>query len=171
MRILVSAASKHGSTGEIARRITEVLRSTLPGDAVVDERPAAEVTDAGGYDAVVLGSAVYMGRWLDDARRAGTRIAAGPPRYVWLFSSGPIGDPPKPDEDPTEVVALAAGTHARGHRLFAGRLDRHQLGFAEKAMVAALRVADGDFRDWDAIDSWSRQIGEELGSPAVGTMS
>ena len=64
---------------------------------------------------------------------------------------------------------MIAATNACGHRLFAGRLERHQLGFAEKAMVAALRVPDGDFRDWDAIDSWSRQIGEELASPREET--
>ena len=52
--------------------------------------------------------------------------------------------------------------HARGHRLFAGRLDRHRLGFGEKAMVSALRVKDGDFRDWDAIDTWGAQIAAEL---------
>jgi menaquinone-dependent protoporphyrinogen oxidase len=81
---------------------------------------------------------------------------------VWLFSRGPIGDPPKPDAEPVEVSGIVTATTARGHRVFAGRLDRHRLGFAEKAMVAALRVADGDFRDWDGIDSWGRQIAAEL---------
>jgi menaquinone-dependent protoporphyrinogen oxidase len=166
VKILVSAASKHGSTAEIAARIAETLRTALPGDAAVDVRRAVEVSDVAPYDAVVLGSAVYMGRWLDDARDAAQRIAAHPQRPVWLFSSGPIGDPPKPDEDPTEVAALVAVTGSRGHRLFAGRLDRHRLGLAERAMVAALRVADGDFRDWDAIDSWGREIAVELCLPA-----
>jgi menaquinone-dependent protoporphyrinogen oxidase len=162
VRVLVSAASRHGSTEEIAARIAEALRTALPGDAVVDVRPAVEVTDVAPYDAVVLGSAVYMGRWLDDARGAAQRIAAHPPRPMWLFSSGPIGDPPKP----AEVAALVAATGCRGHRLFAGRLDHHRLGLAERAMVAALRVADGDFRDWDMIDSWGRQIAAELCLPA-----
>ena len=166
MRVLVSAASKHGSTADIAARIAEVLRVALPGDAVVEVRPVAEVTDLTPYDAVVLGSAVYMGRWLDSAGDAAKLIESHPPRPVWLFSSGPIGNPPKPDEDPTEVAALVAATGSRGHRLFAGRLDRHRLGFAERAMVTALRVADGDFRDWDAIDSWGRQIAAELCVPA-----
>jgi menaquinone-dependent protoporphyrinogen oxidase len=142
------------------------MRTALPGDAVVEIRPAVEVGDLAPYDAVVLGSAVYMGRWLDDARAAAQRIAARPPCPVWLFSSGPIGSPPTPDEDPAEVAALVAATSSRGHRLFAGRLDRHRLGLAERAMVAALRVADGDFRDWATIDSWGRQIAAELCLPA-----
>ena len=81
---------------------------------------------------------------------------------MWLFSVGPIGDPPKPDEEPAEVGDIVRATHARGHRLFAGRLDRHRLGFGEKAVVMALRVADGDFRDWDAVDAWGTQIAAEL---------
>jgi menaquinone-dependent protoporphyrinogen oxidase len=162
MRVLVSAASKHGSTGEIAERIADTVRTALPDGAVVGVRPAAEITDVASYDAAVLGSAVYMGHWMEDAVRAAARIAAGPPRSVWLFSSGPIGDPPRPDEDPVDVRAIVTATGARGHRVFAGRLDRHRLGFAEKAMVLALRVADGDFRDWDAIDGWARQIATEL---------
>ena len=162
MKILVSAASKHGSTGEIANRIAAAIRAGLPGDAVVDVAPAARVGDVTSYNAVVLGSAVYMGRWLEDARELVERIATPTPRPVWLFSSGPIGDPPKPDEEPVEVSDIAEATHARGRRLFAGRLDRSRLGFGEKAVVMALRVADGDFRDWDAIDAWGTQIAGEL---------
>jgi menaquinone-dependent protoporphyrinogen oxidase len=90
------------------------------------------------------------------------RIATTAPRPVWLFSSGPIGDPPQPDEEPVDAGDVARSTHARGHRLFAGRLDRHRLGFGEKAVVMALRAADGDFRDWDAIDTWAAQIAGEL---------
>jgi menaquinone-dependent protoporphyrinogen oxidase len=161
VRILVSAASKHGSTAEVAARIAGTLRAGLPG-VVVDVLPAAEAGDTTSYDALVLGSAVYMGRWLEDARKLAERIAAQASRPVWLFSSGPIGDPPKPDEEPVDVGDMVRTTHARGHRLFAGRLDRHRLGFGEKAVVMALRVPDGDFRDWKEIDSWATQIAAEL---------
>lgn len=162
MRILVSTASKHGSTGEVATRIAETLRAGLPTETVVDVLPAAEAGEATSYDAVELGSAVYMGRWLADARLLAERIATRPPRPTWLFSIGPIGDPPKPAEDPADIGDILNATHAREHRLFAGRLDRHRLGFGEKAVVMALRVADGDFRDWNAIDAWSTQIAAEL---------
>jgi len=165
MRILVCAASRHGSTGAIAARLAEVLRAGLPGDADIEVRPAGQVEDVTSYDAVVLGSAVYMGRWLEDARQAAARLVTHRPRLVWLFSSGPIGDPPKPDEEPYEVNDLVEATNACGHRLFAGRLDRHRLGLDEKALVLALRVPDGDFRDWEAIDAWGRQITAELTRP------
>ena len=60
------------------------------------------------------------------------------------------------------MAELVEATHARRHRLFAGRLDRHRLGFAEKAMVSALRVEDGDVRDWEEIDLWAMQIAVDL---------
>lgn len=167
MRVLITAASKHGSTAEIAARIAEVLRAGLPGDAAVEVLPAAEVGDVTAYDAVVLGSAVYLGRWVGDARHLAERIATGPPRPVWLFSSGPIGDPPKPDEAPVEVGDIVTSTRALEHRVFAGLVNRHRLGFGEKAVVRAVRVPDGDFRDWDAIDTWSTRIAAELALAAA----
>lgn len=84
VRILVSAASKRGSTAQIATRVGEALRSGLPADAVVDVCAAAQVDEVTPYDAVVLGSAVYMGRWLPEARAAAARIMSHPSGQVWL---------------------------------------------------------------------------------------
>lgn len=148
---------------DIARRIADSLGTDLPDGAVVDVCPAADVTEMPSYEAVVLGSAVYMGRWMEDARRAANRIASQPPPLVWPFSSGPIGDPPNPNEEPTEVSEIVAATKARGHCLFSGRLDRHRLGLTEKA----LRAGDGDYRDWEAIDTWALHIATELSSASA----
>jgi menaquinone-dependent protoporphyrinogen oxidase len=85
---------------------------------------------------------------------------------VWLFSSGPVGDPPKPEEDPVDVAEVLAATRAREHRVFAGKLVRKQLAFPERAIVTALRVPDGDFRDWAAITGWAGAIATALGARA-----
>ena len=99
MRILVTAATKHGATGEIAQAIAQTLRAQGLDPAVLDPD---QVDTVDGYDAVVLGSAVYAGHWLKAARelvaRCGNDLAARP---LWLFSSGPLGDPPKPEKDPS----------------------------------------------------------------------
>ena len=159
MKVLVTAASRYGATGEIAEAIGEVLRERGL-DATVGPPEAATVD---GHGAVVLGSAVYAGHWLKPARELVDRqrdaLAARP---VWLFSSGPVGDPPKPEEDPVDVAELVAATGARDHRVFAGRLLRKQLGFADKAIAVALRVPDGDFRDWTATREWAAGIAEAL---------
>jgi menaquinone-dependent protoporphyrinogen oxidase len=91
MRVLVSAASRHGSTTEIAARIAEILGRSQQ-IAVVEAAPA-DVDSLDGFDAYVIGSAVYMGRWLTDARELIHRLSGWTDHPVWLFSSGPIGDP------------------------------------------------------------------------------
>ena len=90
-RILVACATRHGSTAEIAAEIADVLRRNVPG-AVVDLREAAKAGEVAGYDAAVIGSAVYMGRWLPTARdlvEGHREVLSAMP--VWLFSSGPSG--------------------------------------------------------------------------------
>jgi menaquinone-dependent protoporphyrinogen oxidase len=170
MKVLVSAATRHGSTAEMAERIGAVLREQLADMPVrVDVVAPDAVADLDGYDAFVLGSAVYVGHWLDSAVRLSRRYAFhGGDRPVWLFSSGPVGDPPMPDGQPVDVGSVVTTTRARQHRVFAGVLDRRRLGFGEHALVIALRASCGDFRDWAAIEAWARDIAAELREAAAG---
>jgi menaquinone-dependent protoporphyrinogen oxidase len=64
--------------------------------------------------------------------------------------------------DPVDVAEVVAATGARDHRVFAGKLVRKQLGFADKAIAVALRVPDGDFRDWTGIRRWAAGIADAL---------
>jgi menaquinone-dependent protoporphyrinogen oxidase len=161
-RVLVTAASRHGATHEIGAAIADGLRSRS-----VDAhfRPAEELGSLDGYDAFVIGSAVYVGHWLDPAKDLVAEHAAalaGAP--LWLFSSGPLGPPEalKPEGDPVEVDALTATVEAVEHRVFAGRLEKKLLGFGEKALVVAVRAPEGDFRDWNAIDAFAGEIAAHL---------
>lgn len=169
MRVLVTATSKHGATAEIARAVGEALREAqLEADVLAPD----EVDGLEGYDAVVLGSAVYMGRWLDPAKRfveRNRRLLLTRP--VWLFSSGPLGDPPKPDEEPVDVAGLREATGARDHRIFPGRLAKRGLGLAEKAIVTAFRAPEGDFRSWDEIRAWATAIAHTLQEESPETVS
>lgn len=163
MRVLVASASKHGSTAEIARVIGTSLKFRK---IESDIRPVGTVTSLDGYDAVVLGSGIYMGHWLEPARRFIAQHAAGLlERPVWLFSSGPLGDPAKPTDEPADAARFVESTHARGHRMFAGSLWKDGLGIAERAMVAAVRAPEGDFRPWAEIDAWAGEIANELATP------
>ena len=75
-RTLVTYASRMGGTEGIARAIAdEMQRAGID----VDLRPAADVRSVTGYDAVVLGSAVYAGRWLRPARTLLKRLVASRP--------------------------------------------------------------------------------------------
>lgn len=160
MHVLVTAASRHGSTAELAAAVAEQLAAE---GLTAEVRPPEDVADLARYDAVVLGSAVYAGRWLAGAKdlvaRSGDALRARP---VWLFSSGPVGDPPEPEGAPADAAAMVAATGAREHRVLPGKLDRHGLGLAERAVVAVVRVPDGDFRDWPAEREWASRIAGQL---------
>lgn len=160
MRVLVTAASKHGSTAEIAEVVAEVLRSG--GHQVVVEDPST-IRDLGSFDACVVGSAVYVGHWLSAARELVDRVADQlVVRPVWLFSSGPVGEPPMPEDEAVDVDRLARMVDARDHEVFAGRIDRSRLGFGERALVRALKVPEGDYRDWEHVRRWSGAVVTEL---------
>jgi menaquinone-dependent protoporphyrinogen oxidase len=166
LRVLVVVASKHGATSEIAAALARFLADCEVGRAAgltaVSLR-AEEQPDPTPYDAVVLGSAVYVGRWLEPARQyAAGHASELRTRPVWLFSSGPIGEPPFPLDDPHDAGPLTQLTGARSHRLFSGRLEKSRLSFGERAMVTAMRAPVGDFRDWDAIRAWGDEIAAEV---------
>lgn len=160
MKVLVAVASRHGSTREIGAAIADVLREE---GFDVDLADPDDVDAVDPYAAVVLGSAVYVGRWAASARAVVDRCAAGLVRRpVWLFSSGPLGFPAVPAEDPDEVPGLVARLGARDHRSFAGRLDPETLGLAERAVVALVRAEEGDFRAWGEVQDWARGIAGQL---------
>jgi menaquinone-dependent protoporphyrinogen oxidase len=165
MQVLVTVASRHGATAEIGSAVAEVLRAD---GHVVVEAPPEEVADVRGYDAVVLGSAVYTAHWLPAARRFAERLAdqlRG--RAVWVFSSGLATQPAASANSPHELRALMRDVGARGHRAFAGRLRRADLAFAERAIIAGARAKEGDHRDFDAVAAWAREVAAEL--RAVGS--
>lgn len=164
MTVLVAVATRHGATREIADEIGGTLSRALDSlgdDSRVDVLFAENVYEVSCYDAFVLGSAVYNGRWLDSARRLVQRhhelLAAHP---VWLFSSGPAG--PRPDMATIDVAEPARLSGAYEHRVFAGKIDRRRLRLCERAVAGALGLRDGDYRDWDGIRTWARTIANAL---------
>jgi menaquinone-dependent protoporphyrinogen oxidase len=165
MTVLVAAVSKHGATDEIAARVgADLVEHGLH----VEVKRLEDVRDVSGYDACVLGSGIYLGNWLKEARRfLDTHAAELAERPTWLFASGSIvGDPPIGD-DPNALRAglaekLVETTHAREHKLFGGKLDTSRLGLAEKLPVRMARGREGDWRDWQVVDEWAATIAQEL---------
>lgn len=152
MKVLVCAASKYGATSEIARAVADVLAERGCEVTVMPPEEAGPVEE---FDAVVLGSAVYLGQWMKPARELVERSAAAlAARPVWLFSSGPIGEPAKPADNPVDITKIIQATKAREHRIFTGKLARKQLSIPDRAVASAIRAAEGDFLDWAEIRAW-----------------
>jgi len=159
-RVLVVVASKHGSTIDIGRTISDGLREA---GCAVDFRASDSVAGFGGYDAVVLGSAVYLGHWLPAAEEFASDQAEHLKLVdVWLFESGPVGETASPNGSTEEGAQIAQMVGARAIKAFAGRLDRRELNLGERALVRLTKQTYGDFRDGVAITSWARSIAAEL---------
>lgn len=157
MRILVVAATKHASTGEVADAIAAELEE-LGHEVRREPIAGAQVADA---EAVVIGSAVYMSRWMADARVFASqqmeRLKSLP---VWMFSVGLAGtDADDPAKVESNLVAGIGPVDAVG---FAGRLDESVLALRERSVVRLTRAPMGDLRDWDAIRAWARSINSSL---------
>jgi menaquinone-dependent protoporphyrinogen oxidase len=165
LTVLVATASKHGATREIAAEIARVLEEHGVATELLD---IDEVGDLSGYDGYVVGSGIYLGNWLKVARRFIDAHAADLARRpTWLFASGSIvGEPPVADDPdalrPGLVERLVETTHAREHKLFAGKLEKNKLGLLERAAVRGAHASEGDHRDWQAIDDWAASIAHEL---------
>jgi menaquinone-dependent protoporphyrinogen IX oxidase len=133
-----------------AGRASGLIASAVP----VEQRP-----DPAGFDAVVLGSAIYLGRWRAEARDyAAEHTEALRSRPVWLFSSGPVGQTPLPADVARDTELVSRLVAAREHRVFPGRLDRRLLTFGERVLMTAMRAPVGDFRDWAAVAAWAEGI-------------
>ena len=163
--VLVAYASKYGATKEIAEKIGQVLQDAGFAVAVL---PADKVTDLGPYQAVVLGSAVYIGGWRKQAARflkANEKALAG--KMVWLFSSGPTGQ-----GDPIELVKgwrfpkalqhIADRINPQDIALFQGAAFPEKLSAINRWMIKNVKAPLGDFRDWNAITVWAGTIAAKL---------
>lgn len=153
--VLVAYGSKRGSTKEIAEWIGADLRKER---LHVDVRAANTVRDVTPYHVVIIGGALYAGRWHRHARRFARRHARMlRDRPVWLFSSGPLdisaeerNVPPVPSVD-----RVAKLVDARGHVTFGGRLSADAQGFPAAALA---KNKSGDFRSADQIHAWVADV-------------
>ncbi|MBS1676982.1 MAG: flavodoxin [Actinobacteria bacterium] len=164
-RVLVAYGSKYGSTAEIARVIGDALRVA---GLSVDVRAAGKVGSLDAYRAVVLGSAVYAGRWRRDALRLLRRPELGQ-LEVWLFSSGPVGEEKGDHAEvdrwtrPPKVSHLAEEIGAHEHVGFGGMVAE-DAGFMRKRMARGMAPELRDLRDWPRIEAWARSIAAALGA-------
>lgn len=165
MTVLVAYASKYGATKEIAEKIADVL---VDAGLKTELHPVEEIRDLAGVEAVILGSAVYIGQWRQEAAEWLKNYQEPLSRLpVWLFSSGPTGE-----GDPSELMqgftfpealkSAADHIQPRAIAFFHGVLDRNKLSIGERAIVRMLKAPVGDFRNWDSITAWAGRIAREL---------
>ena len=171
--VLVAYASKHGATAEIAEAVADELRRGGPRGGL--RAPPTKCRAWTLTTRLVIGSAVYMKRWLPEARRLLKRHAKElADRPFWVFSSGPFGEKPDPSwSEPPRTIKRAEHLGVRDHVVFGGRLPLEPSNFMERAMVRDCPPDKRDLRDWDEIrDLGGRDRQRALiGRPSVPPVS
>ncbi|MCL2453691.1 MAG: flavodoxin domain-containing protein [Micrococcales bacterium] len=159
MRVLLAVASRHGATWEIGSSIAKTLEGRGHDPHLVS--PEA-VTSLEGYDAAIVGSAVYITQLLPSARslleRLGPDLVEIP---LWLFASG-LARPSSGAKTTAYLAQLTEQLGAYDHRLFRGRLERAGLSFTERVAAAGVLNREGDHRDFEVIERWADEIADVL---------
>jgi menaquinone-dependent protoporphyrinogen oxidase len=172
MTVLVAYASAYGSTKGIARAIADRLSDA---GLQVDLRSMDDVGSTDSYEAFVLGSAVHNGAWLPPAasfmvEHAG-KVAGRP---VWLFSVCSIGDTSsffgprlsglarRRRVEGKDLVEYRRALGPRGHRYFAGVIERNHWGRIGRLVLRLFGGGYGDHRDWADVAAWASGIAGEL---------
>ena len=152
--ILVTYATKHWSTREVAEAITRTLAEE---GLHVELEPVAGVSDLTRYQGVVLGTALYMGRAHADGRRFLRRHREALARLpVAIFGMGPlttreddvVGARSQLERSLAKVPEVAPFSTA----IFGGVVDPAELHFPLS------RMEPSDARDWVEIESWAHEL-------------
>lgn len=160
-KVLVTYASKYGSTGGVADAIGKELCSK---DVTSDVALINNAGNIGSYQGVVIGSAIYMGKWMSEAvdfvKNNKDTLRQMPVAYflVCMTLSKPT------EENRAKVLSymdpiLKAVPEIKpvGIGTFAGALDYNNLSWLNKKILRSKGTPEGDFRDWKAIQAWARE--------------
>jgi len=164
-KILVTYATRYGSTQEVAEAVAAKLRE---GGPEVDIQPMQKVRTLERYDVVVLGAPLYIGKWHKDAHRFLSRHReALAQRPVAIFALGPIHD----DEKQWQAVRAQLDKELAKYpwltpvalQVFGGKYDPTRLHFPDRLIANSpagplYQMPASDLRDWTAIRAWADSI-------------
>ncbi|WP_350259047.1 flavodoxin domain-containing protein [Scrofimicrobium sp. R131] len=162
MKVLVTAASRHGSTLEVAEAIAQRLKTH---GIDVEQLPPESVDSLDPYDGVVVGSAVYLRQWADTAKNFVQRFHQDlRDKPSWAFSVGISEVAKGRPEDVHRIGPVAVDGVFHGQKVFPGRYDPSNLNLRERSIGYVAGAVEGDYRDWQEIGQWADEIAQELGA-------
>jgi len=162
-KILVTYATRAGSTFEVAEQVAEGLRAA---GATVDVKPVPAVHEVKGYDAVIVGSAIRMGHWLPEAVafvQAHRETLSHIPTAYFLVSGLLRDDTPGMRRkvlaflDPVRTILEPTSIG-----LFAGKMDYSKMDWLDRSIAEAVSSSEGDWRNWEAIRGWAQDLQTNL---------
>jgi len=165
-KILIIYASRSGSAGEVAQAIGQTLGEA---GASVDVRSVADGNDLSHYQAVIVGSAIRMGRLLPEAvdfiKKHRDELSRVSTAYFVVCNTMKDDAP----ENRRKVLAyldplrkVAPNIEPVDIGLFAGVIDFGKLSFMDRSVLRVIGTSEGDFRNWEAIKKWAIDVAPML---------
>ncbi len=164
--VLVTYATRYGSTQEVAEKVAATLRAS---GLAVDVQPAKQVRSLAGYRAVVLGAPLYIGSWLKDVQRFLTQHHAALEKLpVAIFTLGPVRVGEKPEEVRVQMereLARYPWLKPVAVEMFGGKYDPAAMRFPDTLLAIIpgsplYKSLATDLRDWEAIRAWANSIAD-----------
>ncbi len=171
-KILVTYASRTGTTAEIAKAIGKILEDN---HTQVDVMPMQAVKDLTPYHAVIAGSAIRAARWLPEAvqfiRTHQRELSHKPFAMYTVCITLAMSNGEQHRSGVAEWTApVRAMVQPLSEGLFAGMLDFRKLPFNLETLRLRATVAmgifpRGDRRDWNAVRAWALKLKPMLSIP------
>ncbi|MBX2999722.1 MAG: flavodoxin domain-containing protein [Caldilineaceae bacterium] len=157
--VLVAYASKYGSTGEVAHAIADQFCAR---GMRADVRRVEEVTDLSAYDAVVIGSAIRMGRWLPQALSFVEKHVGRLQQMPTAIFTVHMLNADESEASRQARAAYVQPVHAlftpQSEAFFTGKMDIGNLNFMDRLIAKMVKAEDADLRDWRSIQAWADQL-------------
>ena len=161
-RILIVYGSRCGSTEGVAEAIGQILSKA---GAKVDVRPVKDVADLSPYQALVVGSAIRMGKWLPEAvafvKTHQDKLSRLPVAYFAVcltMKDDTMGNRRKASGFLDPVLKQFPQVKPVDIGLFAGAVDYKKLSFAYSLILKVKGAPEGDFRNWEVIQTWAADV-------------
>jgi menaquinone-dependent protoporphyrinogen oxidase len=158
-KILVTYATRAGSTAEVAQAVGQVFCDK---GYLVEVMPVKQVRDLSPYRAVIIGSAIRMGRWLPEAVKFvethQNTLSGLPTAYflVSLFLKDADPEMQKTVQAYVDPVRQILEPSSLG--MFTGKMDPSKLSWLDKQAAKMVKAPVGDFRDWEEIRRWAETL-------------
>ncbi len=163
--VLVVYGTKSGCTKGIAERIGATLSEA---GVIAEVKPAQDHADPSEYDAIIVGSGVRAGMWHAPVKQwlvANAAVLREKPVAFFTACLTMATDPEKADEVRayTDPLVSETGIEPVDVGLFAGMYDPKAFSLPERLIMKAMKAPEGDFRDYAAVDTWTRSTAESMG--------
>lgn len=179
-KVLVIYATHFGQTRAIAMAIAERLRERGAQPDVLDARYTDQLPAPDGYDAIVIGSRVELGRHantvVDYIRHHQDTLERMPSAF---FSVSMAAAPPNTAPDPSgymEALFTKLSWRPRCARTFAGGLPYRRYGWLLRFVMKRISKSAGhttdttknhEFTDWGAVRAFADEVAAMLPGHSV----